>query len=72
MNTNLSDIGDDLERIRTSESYNIQLQANDSSWKFSIPYLSTSEASNEARSRIITSVAEWSLMEITEHWLKQT
>ena len=58
--TNLSDIGDDLERIRTLESQAIfRLQANDSSWKFSILYLSTSEASNEARSRIITAVAEW-------------
>ena len=58
--TNLSDIGDDLERIRTLESQAIfRLQANDSSWKFSILYLSTSEASNEARSRIVTAVAEW-------------
>ena len=58
--TNLSDIGDDLDRIRTLESQAIfRLQANDSSWKFSILYLSTSEASNEARSRIITAVAEW-------------
>jgi len=36
-----------------------RLQANDSEWKFAILYLSTSEASNEARSRVITAVGEW-------------
>ena len=56
--SNLSDIGDDLDRIRTLETQAIfRLQANDSEWKFAILYLSTSEASNEARSRIIT--ARW-------------
>ena len=58
--SNLSDIGDDLERIRTLETQAIfRLQANDSEWKFAILYLSTSEASNEARSRVISVVSEW-------------
>ena len=58
--SNLSDIGDDLDRIRTLETQAIfRLQANDSEWKFAILYLSTSEASNEARSRVITAVGEW-------------
>ena len=58
--SNLSDIGDDLERIRTLETQAIfRLQANDSEWKFAILYLSTSEASNEARSRVISAVSEW-------------
>ena len=58
--SNLSDIGDDLDRIRTLETQAVfRLQANDSEWKFAILYLSTSEASNEARSRVITAVGEW-------------
>jgi len=58
--SNLSDIGEDLDRIRSLETQAIfRLQANDSEWKFSILYLSTSEASNEARSRIIAAIGEW-------------
>ena len=48
------------KRIRTLETQAIfRLQANDSEWKFAILYLSTSEASNEARSRVISVVSEW-------------
>ena len=58
--SNLSDIGDDLDRIRTLETQAIfRLQANEAEWKFAVLYLSTSEASNEARSRVITAVGEW-------------
>ena len=58
--SNLSDIGEDLDRIRAQDIQAIfRLQANNSSWNFSILYLSTSEASNEARSRVITAVNSW-------------
>ena len=57
---NLSDVGSDVDRIRNLESAAIfRLLENESSWKFSVIYLSTSEASSEARSRILTAVNEW-------------
>lgn len=57
---NLSDVGSDVDRIRNLESAAIfRLLENESSWKFSVIYLSTSEASSEARSRILTAVSEW-------------
>ena len=58
--SNLSDIGEDMDRVRSQEIQAIfRLQANNSSWEFSILYLSTSEASSEARSRVIAAVNEW-------------
>jgi len=58
--TNLSDIGSDDERLRNKETTAIfRLQQDDTEWKFSVLYLSTSEASNEARNRIITDVNDW-------------
>ena len=57
---NLSDIGDDLDKIRNQETKAIfRLLENESGWKFSIIYLSTSEASNEARIRMITAISTW-------------
>ena len=57
---NLSDIGDDLDKIRNQETKAIfRLLENESGWKFSIIYLSTSEASNEARTRMITAISTW-------------
>ena len=58
--SNLSDIGSDIDRIRNQEALAVfRLLENDSGWKFSVLYISTSEASNEARSRIIDSIIDW-------------
>tara|TARA_B100000700_G_scaffold324104_1_gene429421 strand:+ start:498 stop:1715 length:1218 start_codon:yes stop_codon:yes gene_type:complete len=58
--TNLSDIGNDIDRIRNQETKAVfRLLENDTEWKFSVLYLSTSEASNEARSRIIEAIVDW-------------
>ena len=57
---NLSDIGGDLDRIRNQETQAVfRLLENDSGWKFSVLYISTSEASSEARSRIIDAIVQW-------------
>ncbi len=57
---NLSDIGDDMERIRDQEAQAVfRLINNSSEWKFSVLYISTSEASNEARNRILDAVSDW-------------
>jgi len=57
---NLSDIGSDLDRIRNQETQAVfRLIENESGWKFSILYVSTSEASSEARSRIIEAILVW-------------
>ena len=57
---NLSDIGNDLDRIRNQETQAVfRLLENESGWKFSVLYISTSEASSEARSRIIDAIIEW-------------
>ena len=57
---NLSDIGSDLDRIRNQETQAVfRLIENESGWKFSILYVSTSEASSEARSRIIEAISVW-------------
>jgi len=57
---NLSDIGGDLDRIRNQETQAVfRLIENESGWKFSILYVSTSEASSEARSRIIEAISVW-------------
>ena len=57
---NLSDIGPDQDRLR-SQGYNavFRLVESDSGWSFSVLYLSTSEASNEARIRILNSINQW-------------
>ena len=58
--SNLSDIGNDIDRIRNQETKAVfRLLENDTEWKFSVLYLSTSEASNEARSRIIEAIVDW-------------
>ena len=64
---NLSDIGDDLERLRLQEQKAIfRLSANDDGWKFSVLYISTSEASSEARARILDAVATWESQVVNE------
>ena len=57
---NLSDIGNDLDRIRDQETQAVfRLLENETGWKFSVLYISTSEASSEARSRIIDAIIDW-------------
>jgi len=57
---NLSDTGDEDERLRTAGVDAIfRLAQNGSEWRFSILYLSTSEASNEARNRMLLDISAW-------------
>ena len=64
---NLSDIGDDLERLRLQEQKAIfRLSANDDGWTYSVLYISTSEASSEARARILDAVATWESQVVNE------
>lgn len=57
---NLSDIGNDLDRIRNQETQAVfRLLESDAGWKFSVLYISTSEASSEARGRIIDAIVDW-------------
>jgi len=57
---NLSDTGDEDDRLRTDGIEAIfRLSQNGTEWRFSILYLSTSEASNEARNRILLDISAW-------------
>lgn len=57
---NLSDTGDENERLRTAGVDAIfRLAQNGTEWRFSILYLSTSEASNEARNRMLLDISAW-------------
>ena len=58
--SNLSDIGEDMSRLRSQDANAIfRLVEENDSWSFSVLYLSTSEASNEARERILLSLQIW-------------
>ena len=60
MINNLSDIGNDIDRIRNQDVDAVfRLSENGTNSKFAILYLSTSEASNEARNRILLSLDKW-------------
>ena len=57
---NLSSPGNDLDVVRNQNVDAVfRLENNSSSWKFAIIFLSTSEASNEARNRILESISIW-------------
>lgn len=57
---NLSDIGDDISRLRDQNPNAIfRLIQENESWQFSILHFSTSEASSEARGRILLSLQSW-------------
>ena len=57
---NLSETGDENERLRTAGVDAIfRLAQNGTEWRFSILYLSTSEASNEARNRMLLDISAW-------------
>ena len=59
-NESLSIPGDDFDRVRNMEvDAVLRLNQTDEIWYYSIIYLSTSEGSTEARSRIIESLINW-------------
>lgn len=59
-NESLSIPGDDFNRVRSMEiDAVLRLNQSDDIWYYSIIYLSTSEGSTEARSRIIDSLINW-------------
>ncbi|MBT4065854.1 MAG: ABC transporter permease [Euryarchaeota archaeon] len=58
--SNLSDLGTDIDRLREQDTNAIfRLVQNDSEWDFAILHLSTSEASTEAKSRILLAIYSW-------------
>jgi len=65
--THLSEPGEDLERVRSSSTDAIlRFESNDDVWSYAILHLSTSERSNEARNRLLSTLSEWESSEIRE------
>ena len=57
---NLSDPGNDLDRIRAQDYDAILRLVNDTNqWKFSVIFMSTSEASVEGKNRILEAIVQW-------------
>ena len=60
----LSEPGDDIERLRSlSIDAILRVQQRDDVWYYAIIHISTSESSNEARSRIIEGLIAWENIE---------
>ena len=58
--SNLSDIGNDIDRLRDQETRAIfRLYQTDDEWRFSVLYLSTSQYSLEAKARMLTAIETW-------------
>ncbi|MFQ3317628.1 MAG: sodium transport system permease protein [Candidatus Poseidoniaceae archaeon] len=65
--THLSEPGLDIERVRGSSTDAIlRIESNEDVWGYAIIHMSTSERSNEARSRILNVLSEWEDSEIRE------
>ena len=65
--TSLSEPGKDLERVRNSSTDAVlRFESNDDVWGYAILHLSTSERSNEARNRLLSTLSEWESSEIRE------
>ena len=65
--THLSEPGQDIERVRGSSTDAIlRIESNEDVWGYAIIHMSTSERSNEARSRILNVLSEWEDSEIRE------
>ena len=65
--TSLSEPGQDLERVRNSSTDAVlRFESNDDVWGYAILHLSTSERSNEARNRLLSTLSEWESSEIRE------
>mgnify|MGYP001426825430 CR=1 FL=1 len=59
-NSTLAVPGDDLDRLRSlSTDAILRIEQRDDIWYYAIIHISTSESSNEARSRLIQSLTEW-------------
>lgn len=65
--TRLSEPGQDIERVRGGSTDAIlRIESNEDVWGYAIIHMSTSERSNEARSRILNVLSEWEDSEIRE------
>ena len=65
--SSLSEPSTDIERVRDSSTDAIlRFESNEDVWGYAILHLSTSERSNEARSRMLSVLAEWEDSEIRE------
>ena len=65
--SSLTEPGTDIERVRDSSTDAIlRFESNEDVWGYAILHLSTSERSNEARSRMLSVLAEWEDSEIRE------
>jgi len=63
----LSDPGSELERVRNgSLDALLRFDSNNDTWSYGILHLSTSERSNEARYRLLTTLSEWENAEVRE------
>ena len=59
-NSTLADPGDDIERLRSlSTDAILRIEQRGEIWYYAIIHISTSESSNEARSRLIQSLTTW-------------
>ena len=65
--TSLSEPGSDLERVRNgSTDALLRFDSQNATWSYAILHLSTSERSNEARYRLLTTLSAWEDSEVRE------
>ena len=65
--TSLSEPGSDLERVRNgSTDALLRFDSQNETWSYAILHLSTSERSNEARYRLLTTLSAWEDAEVRE------
>ena len=65
--SSLSEPGNDLERVRNgSTDALLRFDSQNETWSYAILHLSTSERSNEARYRLLTTLTEWEDSEVRE------
>ncbi len=65
--SSLSEPGNDLERVRNgSTDALLRFNSQNETWSYAILHLSTSERSNEARYRLLTTLSEWEDSEVRE------
>lgn len=65
--SSLSEPGSDLERVRNgSTDALLRFDSQNETWSYAILHLSTSERSNEARYRLLTTLSDWEDSEVRE------
>lgn len=65
--TSLSEPNNDLERVRNSSTDAVlRFDARNDTWSYAILHLSTSERSNEARFRLLSTLSDWEDSEVRE------